>query len=192
MKMRSSIFVRLTKMIFVLFILAFGFSAPAHCQTKDVTLMLRQSPVAGGSVTPNTGIHHFTADSQITLIANPKPGYRFIQWLGDVSDPAANSTIVYLDEPKVVIAVFEQTENGALDLKKGMPAGGGGLIATSADFYQGTDVSYAGGVKQKTQWTKKTKYKNPDVVVPEPATGVLLLLGGLFTMTRRKQRNSSR
>ena len=79
MKKYSSIFIGLTKMIFVLFILAFGFSAPAYCQTKDVTLMLRQSPVSGGTVTPGTGIHHFTADSEITLTANPKSSYRFIQ-----------------------------------------------------------------------------------------------------------------
>ena len=194
MKACSSTFVRLTKLISLVFIITCGFSASSYSQTKSVTLMLKQSPVSGGAVNPDTGVHHYAPDSEITLTANPKPGYRFVRWLGDVSDPAANSTIVHLDEPKVVIAVFGQVEDGNPQLNKTVPIGGGGsqLTTTAVDFYQGADVSYAGGVKQKTQSTKKTKDKTTDIVVPEPATGVLLLLGGLLTMARRKQRNSSR
>ena len=88
--------------------------APAYCQTPDVALLLQQTPSKGGAITPTAGVHHFELNSEITLTAAPKPGYQFLYWLGDVSDPAATKTVVYLDKPKIVIAIFGRTENGTL------------------------------------------------------------------------------
>jgi len=161
--------------------------APAYCQTPDVALLLQQTPSKGGAITPTAGVHHFELNSEITLTAAPKPGYQFLYWLGDVSDPAATSTVVYLDKPKIVIAIFEQTENGTLVEEVGLSFGGGGaggsgLVNTVANFgYTGGMSSGAGG---RAKSPKVVYVKNIEAI-PEPATGVLLLLGSLFAFARR-------
>jgi hypothetical protein len=161
--------------------------APAYCQTPDVALLLQQTPSKGGAITPTAGVHHFELNSEITLTAEPKPGYQFLYWLGDVSDPAATKTVVYLDKPKIVIAIFEQTENGTLVEEVGLSLGGGGaggsgLVNTVANFgYTGGMSSGAGG---RAKSPKVVYVKNIEAI-PEPATGVLLLLGSLFAFARR-------
>jgi len=161
--------------------------APAYCQTSDVALLLQQTPSKGGAITPTAGVHHFELNSEITLTAEPKPGYQFLYWLGDVSDPAATKTVVYLDKPKIVIAIFEQTENGTLVEEVGLSLGGGGaggsgLVNTVANFgYTGGMSSGAGG---RAKSPKVVYVKNIEAI-PEPATGVLLLLGSLFAFARR-------
>jgi len=162
--------------------------APAYCQTPDVALLLQQTPSKGGAITPIAGVHHFELNSEITLTAAPKQGYQFLYWLGDVSDPAATKTVVYLDKPKIIIAIFGQTENGTLVEEKGLSFGGGGggggsgLVNTVANFgYTGGIRSGAGG-KAKSP---KVVYVKSIEVIPEPATCVLLLLGSLFAFARR-------
>ncbi len=162
--------------------------APAYCQTPDVALLLQQTPSKGGAITPTAGVHHFELNSEITLTAEPKPGYQFLYWLGDVSDPAATKTVVYLDKPKIVIAIFEQTENGTLVEEVGLSLGGGGaggsgLFNTVANFgYTGGMSSGAGGRAK----SPKVVYDVKNIeVIPEPATCVLLVLGSLFAFARR-------
>ncbi len=162
--------------------------APAYCQTPDVALLLQQTPSKGGAITPIAGVHHFELNSEITLTAAPKPGYQFLYWLGDVSDPGAIKTVVYLDKPKIIIAIFGQTENGTLVEEEGLSFGGGGggggsgLVNTVANFgYTGGMSSGAGG-KAKSP---KVVYVKSIEVIPEPATCVLLLLGSLFAFARR-------
>ena len=161
--------------------------APAYCQTPDVALLLQQTPSKGGAITPTAGVHHFELNSEITLTAEPKPGYQFLYWLGDVSDPAATKTVVYLDKPKIVIAIFEQTENGTLVEEVGLSLGGGGaggsgLFNTVANFgYTGGMSSGAGG---RAKSPKVVYVKNIEAI-PEPATCVLLVLGSLFAFARR-------
>ncbi len=161
--------------------------APAYCQTPDVALLLQQTPSKGGAITPIAGVHHFELNSEITLTAAPKPGYQFVYWLGDVSDPAATKTVVYLDKPKIIIAIFEQTENGTLVEEVGLSLGGGGaggsgLVNTVANFgYTGGMSSGAGG---RAKSPKVVYVKNIEAI-PEPATCVLLLLGSLFAFARR-------
>ena len=162
--------------------------APAYGQTPDVALLLQQTPSKGGAITPIAGVHHFELNSEVTLTAAPKQGYQFLYWLGDVSDPAASKTVVYLDKPKIVIAIFGQTENGTLVEEKGLSFGGGGggggsgLVNTVANFgYTGGMSSGTGG---KAKSPKVVYVKNIEVI-PEPATCVLLLLGSLFAFARR-------
>jgi len=160
--------------------------APAYCQTPDVALLLQQTPSKGGVITPIAGVHHFKLNSEITLTAVPKPGYQFIYWLGDVSDPAATSTVVYLDKPKIIIAVFGQTENDTSVAEEGISFGGGGgaggLVSTIADYGQMGGMSSGTGGRAKSP---KVVYVKSIEVIPEPATGVLLLLGSLFAFLRR-------
>ena len=167
--------------------------APAYCQTSDVALLLQQTPAKGGVMTPIAGVYHFELNSEVTLTAVPKPGYQFVYWLGDVGDPAATNTIVYLDKTKIIIAVFEQSEYGALAAEEGMPGGGGGggsgLVTTVANYGQTGGMSGgAGGVKPKI---RQPVYSKGTEVIPEPATGVLLVLGSLFAFTRRGAKSKS-
>jgi len=167
--------------------------APAYCQTPDVALLLQQTPSKGGAITPIAGVHHFELNSEITLTAEPKPGYQFLYWLGDVSDPGATKTVVYLDKTKIIIAIFGRTENGTLVEEEGLSFGGGGgggsgLVNTVANFgYTGGMSSGAGG---KAKSPTVVYVKNIEVI-PEPATCVLLLLGSLFAFTRRNTKSSS-
>ena len=160
--------------------------APAYCQTPDVALLLQQTPSKGGAITPIAGVHHFELNSEITLTAAPKQGYQFLYWLGDVSDPAATKTVVYLDKPKIIIAIFGQTENGTLVEEKGLSFGGGGggsgLVNTVANFGYTGGISSGAGGKAKSP---KVVYVKSIEVIPEPATCVLLLLGSLFAFARR-------
>ncbi|UCG48369.1 MAG: hypothetical protein JSU94_01075, partial [Phycisphaerales bacterium] len=80
------------------------------------------------------------------MSAHPKPGYQFVHWLGDVSDATATRTVVYLNKPKVVVAVFEQAEYGARDILPGAGGGGGGgLMPTAVNFYPQGGISAGGG-----------------------------------------------
>jgi hypothetical protein len=169
-------------------IIAFWLIVPAYCQSKDIVLLLEQTPVKGGEIKPAAGVHYFKPGTEIMLTAVPKPGYKFTHWLGDVSDAMASSTVVYLNEPKVIIAVFEQAEQGISGdgedlLLSGGGGGGGGLFPTALDLSRPGGFNGGGGAKpQKPVYYIKGKKPTPQV--PEPATGLLLMLGGLFALKR--------
>ena len=184
---QSAFGIRQLQLAFV--IIVFWLIVPAYCQTEDVVLLLEQTPVKGGKITPDAGVHYFKPNSEVILTAVPKTGYKFIHWLGDVSDPTAPNTVVYLNKPKVIIAVFEQAEQGVLGdgeglLVSGGGGGGGGLFPTALDFSRPGGFAGGGGAKpQKPVYYVKGKKPTPEV--PEPATGLLLMLGGLFALKRR-------
>jgi hypothetical protein len=168
--------------------------APAYCQTSDVALLLQQTPNKGGAITPDPGVYHYKQNSEVTLTAAPKPGYQFLYWIGDVSDSSAISTIVYLDKPKIIIAVFEEGGYGVPAVEKGASGGGGGggggsgFISPAMTFGQAGSISgVAGGVKPKIYQSAYPKSE----VVPEPATCVLLGFGSLFALVRRRNKNRS-
>jgi len=191
MKPGSSPFIGWRRLISAIAIIVGGLFAPAYCQTPDVALLLQQTPAKGGATTPMAGVYHFELNSEITLTAIPEPGYQFVYWLGDVSDPGATSTVVYLDKPKIIIAVFEQAEYGVLAGEVGPSGGGGGsgLVATVANYGPTGGMSAGtGGKKQKIQ-KPVVVYPKGIEVIPEPATGVLLVLGSLFAFARRRTRN---
>ena len=158
----------------------------AHCQSQ-VELMLEQNPVQGGVIDPGTGIHQFASNSQVAITAAPKDGYRFAYWLGDVSDPTARTTHVHLNDSKAIVAVFEPlARGGSEDDDRTLFAGGGGsgtggLMASAPDFFT-IGFSAPGGSRAQSPI---------DIVavapVPEPATLILLGLGG-FTLSVKKRR----
>jgi len=174
---------------FAVVMITCGLLAPAYCRA-DIVLLLEQTPVKGGEITPVAGVYHFAPGSEITLTANPKPGYQFVHWLGDVSDPTAASTVVYLNNPKVIIAVFEQTEYGISADGQGLPAAGGGapggLFPTAVDLGRPGGFSGGGGARPQPPHFTYIIGNKPAPQVPEPATGVLLLLGGLFALARKR------
>jgi hypothetical protein len=175
-------------------LIAVGLLEPVHGQIGEVALVLQQTPSQGGTITPGPGVHHFSPNAEVTLTAIPNPGYQFTCWLGDVSDPAAQRTVTYLDRPKIIVAVFEQAKY-ATPLATGRTSGGG-LISSATDF-GGRGPSGAVGGSPGSVIAKHTK-SEPSVPesespassapVPEPATAILLAVGGLFALARRGAR----
>lgn len=176
-------------------ILAFGLIVPAYSQTQDIVLLIEQTPVKGGEISPAAGVHHFKPGTEVMLSAIPKPGYKFIHWLGEVSDATANKTVVYLDKPKVIIAVFEQAEHSISADGDALPAGGGGapggLFPTALDLSRPGGFGGGGGAKpEKLVYYVKDKKPIPKAPeVPEPATGLLLIMGSLFTLKRHSRKS---
>jgi hypothetical protein len=166
--------------------------------------MLQQSPVDGGAIEPGNGVHKIDRDTHMTLRAVPKPGYQFVTWLGDVAEPTANVTTTYMDSPKIVIAVFERIQYdslaGAVSLFSS-PAGGG--LRYSSDFYAGGGSGSGAKRPHKYHRPKMPDWPfDDDIVVPgdgtnneipvpgqevpEPATIVLIGLGSLAVLRKRR------
>ena len=215
MKQRSQIFLGLRVTILAIVTILLSLGGSAYCDSADVSLLLQQIPAQGGTITPNVGVYQLTPNSEITLTANPKPGYRFICWLGDVSDPKSSSTVAYINGPKIIIALFERTEYEDLlpeTIASGGGGGGGGGNAGSASdgspdiVANSSGLMGGGGGKSKPKVFSPTTPSSPwptdldrltveppvflapvqdEAVIPEPATAILLALGGLFTLIRR-------
>jgi hypothetical protein len=73
-------------------------------------VLVEESPVGAGEIKPGIGIHTFNINEKVTLTTIARPGWRFVYWLGDVSDPTANRTMFSVDGPKIIIAVFKRDE----------------------------------------------------------------------------------
>ena len=193
MKRNYSIFIGWEAVVLALVVVLCGLLEPAYCQTDGTALLLQQTPPQGGKISPSVGVHHFEPYTEVTLTAVPKPGYHFVYWLGDVSDPTANSTIVYLDVPKIVIAVFEQVEYDFLAVEeRPQSAPVGGRRRSRGDYARGGGGGGYGrrreaGPSQPPPPPKKEKGDFPvPEPMPEPATAVLLVLGSLFALARRR------
>jgi len=181
--------------------------APDRCKAQNTALLLQQTPPNGGILTPGSGVHSFGTNTDITLKAVPKPGYQFVYWLGDVSDSRANATIVFLDAPKIIIAVFERTQHDFSFLEefiKSAPVGG--LSGGAADYAR-TGYSGGGAKRPSTNYSGYTPplppneppdFPTPDddgdfpvPEVPEPATALLMALGTAITCLKHRQKNKN-
>jgi len=186
-------------------VIVFGFCDSAYGQTENVALLLQQTPLNGGTVEPGVGVHHFDIEAIAVLTAVPKPGFQFVYWLGDVSDAASSRTTVYLNSPKIVIAVFEQVVQEVLlsnELSISRP--GGGMSPTAGDY---SNQGYSGGGRKRPhKWRWPTPPEPPEPEsdplpvpreeneipvpesIPEPATALLTGLGSLLVFTRRRMK----
>jgi len=175
-----------------------GLSEPAFCETNQPVLLLQQLPADGGTITPDTGIHHVELNTSVTLTAIPKSGYQFVCWLGDVSDPTLNRTTAYLNAPKIIVAVFERAEfelEGLLEIGSGIPGRfGGAMMASGGDYSR---QGYSGGGSKRPKSVSRPTPKPPEpplpppevpVPIPEPATVVLLAVGSYLALAGRRLR----
>ena len=133
-------------MVLTAVILTLAISQQAYCRQGDpegYSVMIQHSPIDGGRVTPLAGIQRFELNELVTLTAIPKPGYRFVYWLGDVVDQSTEQTIVIADSPKIIIAIFERTEYETLieidTVRAGL--GRGGATPVRADLRMGPAVN---------------------------------------------------
>jgi hypothetical protein len=211
MKRSSTIFTGCGGVILALAVVLCGLLETAYCQTDGTMLLLQQTPPQGGMITPGVGVHNFGLNTEVTLTAIPKPGYQFVYWMGDVSDPTANRTIVHLDAPKIVIAVFERSEYEFLAVQeRAQSAPRGGLVTSAADYSRGGISPVAAKRPHKWRWPSPPEPPEPEdlpvpeegedfpvpeegedfpVPIPEPATVCLVGLGGLALLSRKPGRH---
>jgi hypothetical protein len=167
-------------------LLLWTLSIPGVAQTDSVyTLVVQKTPVNGGIVTPEIGIHKFDINRMVTLTAMPRNGYRFLYWLGDVTDTNNYQTSVWLDSPKIVIAVFERTDFELPD-ESGLVGGVGIGEAVNhyADIRMGPAVSGVVSSGSSGHHYYPSNPEIPDNPVPEPATLAILAIGSLWIIKR--------
>jgi hypothetical protein len=181
---------------------------------NDPALLLQQSPADGGTVTPAAGVHRLELGSEITVTAVPRPGYQFVYWMGDVDEPTSSRTILYLDAPKIVIAVFERAQFEQLFVEAASHiAPGGGLLRSVSQPAQGGFGGPGGRRLSGRRLLVNGDEEPPDddepgedfpipegedfpvpeggddfpsPEIPEPATVLLLGLGSLALLRRRR------
>lgn len=171
-------------------------------------LLIQQSPADGGSVTPGSGVHKIQIGQTVSLSAIPKPGYRFLYWLGDVSATGTSDTTIQVDSPKMVVAVFSreayEEELPGVSLIKGASAGGGGgrmlgnpvqnpAGINPGSYYDPPDISYVFNPPVDPVDPPIDEDNDDDIPVPgengndvpEPATVLMLGLGSLALLKRK-------
>jgi len=157
-------------------------------------VLIEQSPVDAGKITPQVGIYRAELEEVVTLRAIAKPGYRFVYWLGDVTDATANETTIFVDGPKIVMAVFERSEFEPLP-ETGITSGlGRGGMRRVPDFRpRGGGGGGTGGAdvppeEEERRFEHEFPVPESDKVNPEPATVILLGLGGVPLMLGQRKR----
>ena len=174
----------------------------AEGESLDTAMLLQQSPPQGGSINPGVGMHNYAHGSQVSLTAVPKPGYQFVYWLGDVSDPTTSSTIAQLNSPKIIVAVFQRVEHDSLAFTErdtsspnerlfaGGSYGTGGSVNAPSQYRRGG----GGGGDTPDNPREPQEEEDPFPVpepVPEPGTLILLGLGAIGLVRRNKYRKDS-
>jgi hypothetical protein len=183
--------------------LLFCFSAQVLGQEDGTSLMLEMSPPDGGYLNIKSGVHTFDRFAEVALKATPKPGYQFVCWLGSVAETSNGSTSVFLDSPKMVVAVFERTRFEMAGTEQ--QGGGADAASTSNDSQRsselirsqvgvgdGSSVSLLPG-EPSFHNNSNNEFHVPDDLpvpggeVPEPAT-ITLLAAGFFILAKRQKR----
>ena len=167
----------------VIVIMMWAMLAPAYCQTPSVTLLIQQSPVQGGTTAPSPGVYDLASNSEVPLTAISEPGYEFVYWLGDVADPMASTTFTYLNKPKIIIAVFQQTEYEFPITELSM-SGGSRSSLSAGGSGGGGGISVPIVLSNPPIPLEQPQSPKPPII-PEPATGLLLVLGTLAALRKR-------
>ncbi len=189
MRNKDLTFIGCRRLMFFSAIIALGLAGSAYSQDPATVLLLQQSPPEGGTITPQAGTHHYNLNSTVIVTATAKADYQFVCWLGDVKDPMSNSTIVELDTPKIVIAIFERIEFEFMASEEGslsMPIGG--TFPSEGYFYSSGRFGDMPGAKKPPRYGRPPTpdYNDFPVPLPEPATVLLLMFGSAMAISRRE------
>ncbi|MDD5135330.1 MAG: PEP-CTERM sorting domain-containing protein [Phycisphaerae bacterium] len=142
-------------------------------------VLVEESPVGSGEITPGIGVHTFNANQTVTLTTVPKAGYHFVYWLGDVSDPTANRTTVSVDGPKIIIAVFERDQYE-------LPGGDMGIGSGQEKLTRRIEgVSSGGSSGASGRYDPPEPPPPQPEPVPEPQTMILLSTGAYMGLRKR-------
>jgi hypothetical protein len=131
--------------------------------------------------------------------------------MGGVRNPAASSTVTCLNGPKTIIAFFERIEHDNYLAQSGANGGGGGeggaggyipnaenyspLMSGGAVGKSSKPISISSPIDIEKLMPEPPVFIAPvhnEPVVPEPATAILLGLGGLFAFIRRQRTEDRR
>jgi hypothetical protein len=174
--------------------LLFYFSAQASGQEDGTSLMLEMTPPEGGYLNIASGVHTFDRYAEIALKATPKAGYQFVCWIGSVAETSNGSTSVFLDSPKMIIAVFERSKFETMGSEGDEIVGG---LGDHAQLVRGggepdTSLEQAVSEQQPPEIRRPHIPHNVPVPdenkpVPEPATITLLFTGLLMLASRRNK-----
>lgn len=168
------------------------------------SLLIEQSPIDAGKVAPQLGVYKAGLDEVVTLTAIAKPGYQFVYWLGDVTDPTTNETTILVDSPKIVVAVFERSKFD-LPLEAVIVSGlGRGGLRRTPDFRPRRGGGDRGrgrrppieppeppeplGREFPVPAEPFPAPENDNAEIPEPATAALLGLGAVSLALGRGKR----
>jgi hypothetical protein len=170
---------------------------------RGYCLLIEQSPVDAGKITPQSGIYNAELDEVVVLRAIARPGYQFVYWLGDVTDPTTNETTILVDSPKIVMAVFERSKF-ELPIEGGIVSGiGRGGLRRMPDFRPRGGGRAARSVPPPREPPEPPEPlerefpvpaepfpvpENDNEEIPEPATVILLGLGIVPLVVRRRGR----
>ena len=180
-----------------------GWCAPVCFSQSGYVLMVQQTPVDGGTVTPQPGIHGYGANEAVIITATPAVGYQFVYWLGDVSEPSSITTTVVLDGPKIIVAIFERVEydNLVLDDEDEMPRaslGRGGLMPAGRNFGigRGGGSTFRPRPEQQRPVARNVEITEEPIVeeeaefpvpIPQPSTLALLAAMAPLILSRKSK-----
>lgn len=186
-KFDSASGVRISKGLRLLSFLLLAAAFSGVCFGQSYALMLQQSPADGVMITPSAGIHQTELGQTMPLRAVPMPGYRFLHWLGDVSDSTTNQTTVNVDSPKLIVAVFERIEQEVVTAAT--TDGEAPVAGASAGRLTRSNTSVSSGSRSgfSTPAPRPSSSPSPSPEhTPEPATCLLLSCGALMVLRSRK------
>jgi len=83
----------------------------------NVRLIVRSSPIEGGTVTKTPDNSSYSSGSSVALTAEAKDGWAFIGWDGDVTGTTASISVT-MDANKNITAKFAPTADGTTNLVK--------------------------------------------------------------------------
>lgn len=146
---------------------------------SDYAVLIQENPVGAGEIKPGIGVHTFNVNEVVTLTTIARPGWRFVYWLGEVSDPTANRTMLAVDGPKIIIAVFQRDEYELPGGDKMAVSNGNEIRTRRYDSISSGGFSGSGGYTPPSH-----PPKNPPEPVPEPAT-IIFMIGAYITYRKK-------